>query len=48
MTIQLKYSRTTVQSGFQNPNENSNWKKFVEFLLLTISKLKENFKIFLK
>ena len=45
MTLQLKYSQATIQFGFQNPNENSNWKKFLEFLLLVISKLKENMKI---
>lgn len=46
MTLQLKYSQETVQSGFQNPNENSNWKKFLKFLLLIRRKLKEISKIF--
>ena len=45
MTLQLNYTQANTQGRFPNPNGNFNWKKFLEFLLLVISKLKEKMKI---
>ena len=40
MTLELNYTQANIEAEFPNSNGNFNWKKFIEVLLLIISKLK--------